>query len=583
MKKYIKQFVNNISISNLFLFGLVFIFIYYLPYIIFGENSWFNFGYDSLDSNVIWNIILTESGKIFTPNNEIIPQAMSGLPRASYPGEFSIELLLYFIFKPIHAYIANIILIAIFAYVGMFFLLKTLSPKLNIFILTIVSILYALLPFWPHGGLGVAGLPLIIFGLINVKLKPILSYAVLVFYVLYSSFVLTGIFLIAILGVFLLLKWMRTKKFPLPEIAFVVVMFILHMATNYRLILSSISPEFVSHRSSTVMPTHSLTESYQFFINLLFGEWGHNIIIKIPIIISLVFLILGSLLVNRNHFKKYKNIYYTGLIIIGISFLAVLFQNKYFYNFYTGIFPFLKQIQMQRFYWLLPPFFYILYFFVLNKLVSYKFGKIIVVLIFIMHLGFVFEGNSMYRQLLKTKVLNRKAGVISWKRFYSEDLYEDIDDYIRKDKSTYRVASIGLQPGVALYNGFYTVDGYFSNYPLQYKKQIYDIIKPELKKDSSLYKFFVDWGSVCVIPSSELINRKYGPRGYVIPKIYKRDSITKPIQNLNIRTKVLKSKLNCQYIFVAAEIGNSDQLGLEYHKKFENKTSPYRIYLYEIE
>src|SRR5699024_6619802 len=59
---------------------------------------------------------------------------------------------------------------------------------------------------------------------------------------------------------------------------------------------------------------------------------------------------------------------------------------------------------------------------------------------------------------LTEDVKYREAGTPTFKEFYAEDLFKDIQDYIGKDQSSYRVASIGLHPAISQYNGFYTLD-----------------------------------------------------------------------------------------------------------------------------
>lgn len=578
----LKHFFKIIS-NNLFYVGLGMILVYHLPYIVFGENSWFNFGYDSLDSSVIWNVILVQSGKIFANNSDVIPSAMGGLPRLSYPGEFSIELWLYYFFTPISAYIINIINIAVLAYFGMFFLLKKLSPNSNIYILVLVSVLYALLPFYPHVGLSVAGIPLIIYGLINANEKPVISYGILVLYVLYSAFTTTGIFLLSSISVYLMVKLISKRRVSKNEVLYVLVLFLLYLVTNYRLILSVVYPDFISHRTDFVIPTNSFSQSLYFFFNLVFKEYGHNTVIKLPVIISVTVLLLLNVFYNRMGLKNNRMIYYSILIILILSFLAVLFQYKRFYDFYTQMLPFAKQIQLQRFYWLLPPVYYVLYLFTLQKLNVYKYGKYFIVFIFIVHFGLVIHKNAMIKQMIKTEIFEKKTGSVSYEAFYSEDLYHSIDKFIGKDKSSYRVASIGLQPATALYNGFYTVDGYYSfGYPKSYKDLIFNIIKPELLKDSSLYYFYMDWGSVCLIPSSELISQKFAGRGYIVPVITKMDGYFDPIKNLDLNFSMLKNDLNCQYIFSALPIENSTNSALVYLETFEDEESAFRVYLYQI-
>ena len=82
--------------------------------------------FDNLDSNIVWNKILAESGKIFASNHEIIPNMMSGLPRSSYGSEFDIMLWLYYLFSPPIAYAVNEAIIHIVA----FFISTYISQKI---------------------------------------------------------------------------------------------------------------------------------------------------------------------------------------------------------------------------------------------------------------------------------------------------------------------------------------------------------------------------------------------------------------------------------------------------------------------
>ena len=77
-----------------------------------------------------------------------------------------------------------------------------------------------------------------------------------------------------------------------------------------------------------------------------------------------------------------------------------------------------------------------------------------------------------------------------------------------------------MQPAAALYNGFYTIDGYFGNYPVEHKRHVYKIIEKELAKNKIAYDFFMKWGIVCMIISDEEINMLNG-KGFVIPKFNK--------------------------------------------------------------
>ena len=63
------------------------------------------------------------------------------------------------------------------------------------------------------------------------------------------------------------------------------------------------------------------------------------------------------------------------------------------------------------------------------------------------------------------------------------NLFQEIKDHIDLPLEDYRVASIGLHPAIAQYNGFYTLDSYNNFYPLTYKYQFRKIIENELEKN----------------------------------------------------------------------------------------------------
>jgi len=83
--------------------------------------------------------------------------------------------------------------------------------------------------------------------------------------------------------------------------------------------------------------------------------------------------------------------------------------------------------------------------------------------------------------------------------FYAEDQFRAIRDHIGKDPSEYRVASLGLHPVIAQYNGFYTLNGYLRSYPLSYKYAFREILAEELNKDEDFRPFSTagDRASIC--------------------------------------------------------------------------------------
>ncbi len=160
---------------------------------------------------------------------------------------------------------------------------------------------------------------------------------------------------------------------------------------------------------------------------------------------------------------------------------------------------------------------------------------------------------------------------LTFAEFFSPGLFGDIRDFIGRSQASYRVACLGLYPAIALYNGFYTADGYWVNYPLEYKHRFRRVIAQELAKDSKLAVYFDEWGSRCYLFSAELGQR------YLNTK----DSRRRRIEHLDIDTAAL-AELGTQYILSAVEIGNASELGLKLEKTFVREDSPWQIFLYAL-
>lgn len=561
----------NINEIIIIIASALIIFFINSPYLFLGQEFYPRFGYDNLDSNVINAKILKESGEYFSSNSEIIEQPLSGLPRISFGSELSIQTFINYIFNTYNAYVINVILIQLFAFLGMVLLLRKKYTDGNTLIIYSIAIIFSQLNFWPHAGLSVAGLPLLYYAYLIYNEKRLLSLAIVLFYVLYSSFVLTGMFLIAMFGFLIIYKIIKKEK-AMNDIVFVSILTSLYLVAEYRLVISTFIPVFISHRTEFVAPTFNLSQAFSVFLKMVFQEYGHNVKMPEIIIISTVIMFISIKYIIR----KDDIIKVIGTIIF-IALLSVTMQSSFVYGLTSQI-DVLKTIQLQRFYWLLPSLFYILFFLVLDNFWRKKWGTLVIIVLFIQFV-YVAHTNTNWRQIIKTEIFKQEAGVLTYKQFYSPELYQEIRDYIDKDQSNYRVVSLGLQPAAALYSGFYTIDGYFANYPLAYKRKFYKIIEDELNKNEIARKYFQNFGSVVILLSDEIIDRR-GGRGFIIPTIQRHEE-NRVIHQLDINTNILR-EMNCQYIFSAVKIKNAEELNITFEKYFEKKESPWGIYLYSI-
>jgi hypothetical protein len=202
---------------------------------------------------------------------------------------------------------------------------------------------------------------------------------------------------------------------------------------------------------------------------------------------------------------------------------------------------------------------------------KFRFGVFLAVLLVISQAAMAGRAhNSLNREQSYSCRENPKLR-LNFGEFFSTSLFAEIRDYIGRPQSQYRVVSLGMYPSIALYNGFYTADGYVQNYSLDYKHQFRKVIAKELEKDEPLQKYFDTWGSRCYLFSQEL-DRQY---------LCTKKNPIRRIDHLDIDTTALR-ELGIEYIFSAVEIGNSEQLGLKLEKVFERDDSPWRINVYAV-
>lgn len=546
-----------------------------LPYFILGENSHMR-THDNLDGNVVMYKILTESGKVFSSNDTIIPNMMNGLPRSVYPSELSVVALLYYLFGVFYGYVANQILVRVIAFIGMYLFLKNHVFRTrhddNSHITILAALCFSLVPFFPNAGVSISGVPLIGNAFLNIAEQykiTIKDIAVIIIFPFMSSLVLSGIFIIIILGVVGLAYMIKQKRINYGILLSLSLLSILYLLVEYRLILFTLSRQFMSHRVSIDI---GFISGDRDFLSCLYMT-GAIILNNVdpagtfPILQKYIIQSSFILALSAGIIKKDKQSY----LMLSCLFVLVVFLSAIygFYN-YKPIFqliekiPIINALSFWRFIALLPFLWYLIFAISLwtiqNKV---KWGSHIVSLLVVLQV--------LNLTIYSDEIMGRLIGNVSFREFYSADLFNDIKKTIDKDQSSYRVASLGIHPAITLYNGFYTIDGYCVNYPMEYKKAFRRIISKELDKNKQISNYFDKWGSRCYIFTAEQ------------PIIYWFVSLDKNItlRNLELDTAVLK-KLGCEYLISAVTIEDYARKNLELVKTFENKRSPYKIRLYKV-
>jgi len=464
--------------------GLALIFVLYIPFFIFGENSYLGSPADYLDSNTVWLKILSESGLTFSSNGTPLPN-IENQYRVSYGNELDFIYILFNIFSPFYALVINSLLICITGYWSLMRLGKYIAPKIDTLLLALISLTFALLNFWQFGGISTAGAPLIV--LIFLKLLRrqrvhLLYYAFTAFYILYSSFIVYGMFLIFLLLICALYSSIIKKKIEVSAFVFVFLLGAGYLVTNYRFILETLQPTFVSNRNIGIAGELIWDIGLKTVFERFWTENGSHAPARHQLMIISFFIYCLI-----SFFLPLKNIRKVILLFCLIVFTCI------FSYFNINMIPeiikalkldFLYGLTLYRFYFFNGLVWYIIMIFILEDFskMDKKPITIVAALIIFANLYTVLRINIPYQNIRHSF----REHYFSFKDYYMNEEFEKISKLLPKDKSKYRIISYGFDPAAAQYHGFYTADGYFPYYEKSYKKKFRSLISPILSKNPDL-------------------------------------------------------------------------------------------------
>lgn len=548
--------------KRLLFFSLLAIALYVSPYFVLGEDAHMRV-HDNLDSNIAWYKVLTRSGELFGPVDGIIPQIINGLPRNAFGTEFSGIVWLHALFPSIYAYGLSQAITRVFAFVGMYLLLKkhVLPDGRWLWIRIGASLTFALTPFWPSGMLSTLGMPLALWAFLNIRNgeRSWVNWAVLTLLPLYSSFVLGFFFFLSALGIWWLVDVIRGKGWNGRFFAAIVYMTVLYLAVDYRLVHSLLFSDEPTSRDEYF---HARLPLWR-VIRLTFKNYvlGHTHVMTVHGLVILPVTLIALYFVWKR--KRWRE--ETPFLVLHVLNFAL--SAWYAFWFYKGWLPLTERFD------LLDKFNFARYHF-LRPMVIY--------VLFAMALKIIWQEGRRWRAVsaaaialqLLVLVLHNEEIVYrnkpSFREFYAEKQFAAIREYIGRPVHTYRVASIGIHPAIAQYNGFYTLDTYNNFYPLEYKHRFRRIIAKELEKNKKLREYFDEWGGRCYLFVDEL------GKHYMFKKTSKRT-----IRHLELNTKAFYA-MGGRYIFSALPIENADDNALHLERVFRSDESAWTIYLYKV-
>ena len=538
--------------------------------------------HDQLDGEILTYIL-----KAKNPFSSNIPQLFNGTPSSSMTPPAILFTLTYMVFAPERAFHINNLIIALTAYFSMFFCVEALLGKK--WIAVVSGFLFSLLPFYPVYGLSVMGQPMIVYAFYklwisgdkdnkNNSINSMLPYALICLFGITSSLVLVGYSDLIILAVITLYGLFKHKNIK-PFLKGCVLLLCVYCATNLNLIIGVIGINgFVTHKTEYVASASGLSfwhDALNIFKDGYYHAASyHTFIIPISFIAMLFALLFRNKLCSEDTIKFLQ----MGSLLILSILIAVFYAFWHcrtvvgFRNQIGGMFV---AFQIDRFYWLYPVIWFLLLAYSLyfvSILFSESVRWVAIIATVTVNAFFLWNNSSLNTNLLAktTNIVPNNYSTID--TFFQEDMFDHVEDYIYTQTglktSDYKVASVGLYPSIALFNGFYCVDGYSNNYDVAYKHEFREVIAEELEKNQDLLKYYDNWGNCVYLFSDEI------PFEYYIKK-----TSDEYIKDFRIDIHKLH-ELGCDFIFSAVQIDGCDELSLM--KTFETNSSSYKLFLYQI-
>lgn len=500
---------------------------------------------DNLDSVHAQYVLLASSGEIFGDSSTLIPGILHAVPRASFPTEFNVILWLYVLFDPLHAYIVNELMIHSIAFAGMILLMQRVidphAPHREI-VIAVTALFFAMVPFWPPGGISVAGQPLALYLFLKIRDHEDKNWTwiLLLTIPLYSSIVFAFLFFLTMMVFLLIYDCKQSRGFNRRFLYAIIAMFLVYLLVEYRLtetMLLNIGA-IVSHRIEFSLSSEPFLAAYrQAHLLLLDGHTNASalqydsiilvIITTIPLLVirqsltlrsSLVYIIIVISLQPSGLYDLFMTHKFTLAALTFVASFLFLFQRRYIeirlfgwlflfmilstwlYGFwmYQGsavikaFFPLLERFNFSRFYVLQPFVWYLLFGISLSFLLKrVRFAFVVLAWVFISQLDHAYnERNFNYPM----------SPSITYRQFFAPKAFDEI----KKMTGTSTVVVLGIHPSIAQMNGLKTLGGYMSNYPLAYKHVFRQTMERELDKSPPYRQWFDNWGSVCYLFSSEI-------------------------------------------------------------------------------
>ena len=552
-------------------------------FLIFREGSYIQV-HDNLDLFASQLQMLKNTDTFFA--HDVMLPMLGGISRNNFGSEFSLYNILFYILPNFWAYMVGYALKIAIGIFSFCLLAKDIyGEKYEKYrpLVVIVATAYGLIPVFPAYGIAFTSVPLIVFLLRRIYIKPEKWLYLGVFlYPLLSYFSYFGIFLLVYVLLAVVILWVKDMRFPKGITISLFLLAAGYIVFEHRLFKEMLFGDVVTIRGSMVIADLSFGEilksMWSVFTKTSFHEQDSHMYLALPV------CLIGLAIVNIGYIrrKEYRKIWSdSGNLVLGlIVFNCIIFglyDCKAFRDLVETIVPQLTGFQFNRFTFFNPFLWYALLFIIVKRMYDcrFKWAKIAANVIVAAAACIVMFMPQTYNDFYNTCYYNAYSILkqtqvkdLNYREFYSTELFDYIKEEIDYDGEW--SAAYGFHPAILQFNGIATVDGYLGMYSQEYKEKFRKVIAPALETAEGNRIYFDDWGARAYLFSGS------------------DESTYIPYRDLNLQDLELKidpdayREIGGQYIFSRIEISNKEELGLTLKGTYSHETSPYTIYLYEL-
>jgi hypothetical protein len=545
-----------------------------LPFALLRQHSYFTID-DSLDSDVSVYYLLNKFRVAldFRPTT-VIPSVMNGLPRNAMRTGICLTNVPYAVLPVWAAYITNQVLVRLAGLLGMYALLIgpwKMSRQRGL--AAALALAWATLPAYTIFGATILGQPALLLAFLELRRGAARwwHWLLIMLFAGWSTFAFIGPFALLALGAWFLWDWWRTRQFNWYFAAGIVVLVLASVVAEWPIFYSLLfAKQFVPNRLEfdfgRLSPLGWKAGVRGVTRYFLFGQYHASQFLYVSAWVAVAVAVwrvpAGQRAVVVRRFVPWL-VLLVLLALIGGLYPQVMHWLKMHW-------PPISVLNAGRFYFLGPLVFFLLLALAVRDLPSrWQVGVVGLQLV----IGLAM--NTEWTNNLRALAGQARPHDPSYEAYEAPALFQEIQQYIRQQNglvpSQYRVACLGMAPGVAQLNDFYTLDSYQNYYPLAYKRQFRPVIAGELTKNQALRDYYDAWGNRCYLLSAEL------GRDFQVGAYQQR-----VVQDFAFDVAAFR-QMGGQYVLSAAQLATPKRSGLRLVRVFERPDAYWRIWLYEVD